>query len=279
MTERSQPTPFAVPGGPATLDGEMAGEGRDLLLLHGLSAARRQVVQGSRHLLRRGCRLISFDARGHGRSAPAPDPDEYEYADLVGDLRRVIAELELGAPPVLVGSSMGAATAMAYALAEPEGVAALVQITPGYDGAPKGEDLPMWDRMSAAVRAGDIEAFITAAGDRDVPERFRETVHTAMHQRMEQHLHLDAVADALRVVPRSAAWDGLDALEGVAVPVLVVGSRDEVDAMHPLALAAEYAERLPDARLVVEDEGESPLAWRGTALSQAIGDFLEQRLA
>jgi 3-oxoadipate enol-lactonase len=277
MTERSQPTPFVVPGGPATLDGELVGAGRDLLLLHGLSAARRQVLQGSRHLLRRGCRLLSYDARGHGRSSPAPEPADYEYADLVDDLRRVIAQLDLDGPLVLVGSSMGAATAMAYALAEPERIAALVQITPGYDGAPKREEaeLSMWDRMSAAVRAGDIEGFAVATGDSRLPEKWQKTVRTAIQQRMEQHLHLDAVADALRVVPRSAAWDGLDVLAGVTVPTLVVGSRDEVDPMHPLALARDYAERLPDARLAVEDKGESPLAWRGTALSQAIGDFLE----
>jgi hypothetical protein len=61
------------------------------------------------------------------------------------------------------------------------------------------------------------------------------------------------------------------------VPALVVGSRDEVDAMHPLELAREYAQRLPDARLAIEEEGESPLAWRGSALSKAIGDFLEER--
>ena len=41
-----------------------------------------------------------------------------------------------------------------------------------------------------------------------------------------------------------------------------------------MAVAESYAQRLPRARLVVEDEGESPLAWRGSSLSKAIAEFL-----
>jgi hypothetical protein len=57
----------------------------------------------------------------------------------------------------------------------------------------------------------------------------------------------------------------------------VVGSRDEADPGHPLETAQEYAERLPDAELVVEDEGKSPLPWQGAQLSRAIEDFLDRR--
>jgi pimeloyl-ACP methyl ester carboxylesterase len=60
------------------------------------------------------------------------------------------------------------------------------------------------------------------------------------------------------------------------VPVLIVGSRDEADSMHPLRVAEEYERRLPRGELVVEDEGKSPLAWQGARLSSVIGDFLER---
>src|ERR687890_421860 len=63
-----------LPGaGAITLEGETLGEGPPVVLLHGLSATRRNVVQGSRALVKRGYRLISYDARGHGRSCrPRP---------------------------------------------------------------------------------------------------------------------------------------------------------------------------------------------------------------
>ena len=84
------------------------------------------------------------------------------------------------------------------------------------------------------------------ANDPDsLPERWRESVRTAVGQRMERHEHLDAVAAALRELPRSLPWTGMDALERLEVPTLVVGSRDEADPLHPLATAEEYARLLP----------------------------------
>jgi pimeloyl-ACP methyl ester carboxylesterase len=261
-----------IPGaGSVILSGETAGDGPPLVLVHGLSATRRNVVQGSKHLLRRGYRLIAYDARGHGISEPAPS---YEYSDLVGDLDAVLARLDLERA-VLVGSSMGATTAMAFALEHPDRVPALVQITPAYIGDTRAgqED---WERMAAELERGDLDAFARVAQPDGVPERWRESAREAVRQRMQRHEHPKAVARALREVPHSIAWKGLEPLESLELPVLVVGSRDEADPMHPLAVAEEYARRLPQSELVVEEEGQSPLAWQGARLSTAIGDFLER---
>jgi pimeloyl-ACP methyl ester carboxylesterase len=177
---------------------------------------------------------------------------------------------------VLVGSSMGAATAMAFALAQPGRVEALVQITPAYDGEARtgSSSLEVWDARADAMAAGDIDAFVRLTGVDDLPERMRDAARTAVRQRAGRHEHPEAVAEALRQVPRSAAFDGLEQLASVEMPVLVVGSRDDADPEHPLAIAREYAALLPDAQLVVEDEGQPPLAWQGARLSKAIAEFL-----
>ena len=268
--------PFDVsPAAGVRLRGGEAGEGRTLVLLHGLTATRRYVLQGSTLLARRGHRVIGYDARAHGASSPAPDSAAYEYRDLVADLRTVLDELGLDRP-VLVGSSMGAATALALALEEPDRASALVQVTPAYDGSPRGDpaDLEHWDSLAAALEHEDVDAFLERSEVNAVPERFRETALLAVRQRLERHRDLRAVADAVRVVPRSVAFEGLDGLAALDVPVLVVGSRDETDPGHPLAVAQEYARRLPRAELLVEEPGESPLAWRGSSLSKAIAGFL-----
>jgi pimeloyl-ACP methyl ester carboxylesterase len=266
-------------GGSVTLRGEDAGEGPGVVLLHGLTATRRNVVQGSKHLLRRGYRLIGYDARGHGESDRAPHPDEYEYVHLVADLEALLERLGLERV-ILAGSSMGAATAMAWALEHPERMAALVQITPAYDGSPRAghPQLAAWERLADGLEHGGVDGFVAAAGLESLPERWREAATLATRQRIERNRDLQAVADALRVVPRSRAFDGLEQLEGLDVPTLVAATRDRADPMHPLALAQEYAERLPRGELVVEDEGETPLAWQGARLSRAIGDFLDRVL-
>ena len=257
------------------LSHEEEGEGPPLLLLHGLTATRRYVLQGSRLLAREGYRMIGYDARGHGDSPPAPEPSAYEYRDLIADLREFLDGMDLERP-VLIGSSMGAATALALALEEPQRVSALVQITPAYDGAPRTDpsDLEEWEALAQTMDHADLDAFVELSGVNRLPEKFRDVARRAVRQRLERHRHPQAVADALRVVPGSAAFDGLDGLDGLDVPVLLVGSRDQTDPGHPLAVAQEYARRLPRARLVVEDEGESPLAWRGAQLSREIAGFL-----
>jgi pimeloyl-ACP methyl ester carboxylesterase len=98
----------------------------------------------------------------------------------------------------------------------------------------------------------------------------------ATRQRIERHRDLDAVARALRVVPRSEAFASLDELARLQMPVLVAGTRDEADPGHPLATAEAYARRLPRSELIVERPGDTPLAWQGARLSRVIGDFLER---
>jgi pimeloyl-ACP methyl ester carboxylesterase len=267
-------TSFQVERDGVVLRGEQAGDGPPIVLLHGLSATRRNVVQGSRHLIKRGYRLITYDARGHGVSSPG---GSYEYAELVDDLEAVLDHLDIDRT-ALVGSSMGAATAMAFTLEHPERVAALVQITPAYTGYARTGDVDgdSWERMAAELERGGVDAFVEAAQPEGLPERWREIAREATRQRMERHNDPAAVAAALREVPRSIAWKGLDVLGDLDVPVLIVGSRDEADSLHPLGVAEEYDRRLPRSELVVEDGGQSPLAWQGARLSGEIGDFLER---
>ena len=263
-----------LPGvGSVTLEGEQAGEGPPVVLLHGLSATRRNVVQGSRALIKHGYRLISYDARGHGASSPAP---RYEYADLVADLSAVLDHLELERA-ALVGSSMGAATAMAFTLEHPELVPALVQITPAYTGYARTSDVDgeVWAQLARALDGG-VDEFVEIAQPQDVPDRWREVAREATRQRMERHEHLDAVAQALREIPHSTAWKGMEPLASLDVPVLIIGSRDDADSLHPLGVAEEYSRKLPNAELVVEDRGQSPLAWQGARLSNVIADFFER---
>ena len=165
---------------------------------------------------------------------------------------------------------MGSATAVALALRHPERVSALAVVTPAHLGRPS-RDLDRWDaladgllrggsgglpRRARAPDGGRALARDGALGDPPAPGAARAT---------PPRWPTRCAASPAR--PPSTGWTRSRRL---AVPTLIVGSRDEVDPDHPLAVAEEYADRIPGARLVVEDEGESPLAWRGGALSREV---------
>jgi pimeloyl-ACP methyl ester carboxylesterase len=276
MAEKLNPEPFEIERDGVTIAGETSGSGPDVVLLHGLTATRRYVTMGSKGLPRAGYRVTAFDARGHGESGAAGSREEYEYRDMVDDLVAVLDHL--GAERVaLAGGSMGAATAMAFALAFPERLAALVQITPAYPGTPRedDEDLDAWDRLADGLESGGVDGFLEAWNPQ-VSDEWRDTVITVARQRLERHRDLQAVAAAVRVVPRSLAFEGLEELEAVETPTLLVASRDEADPGHPYAVAESYAERLPNAKLISEEEGKSPLAWQGARLSKALAEFFAE---
>ncbi|MBV8432215.1 MAG: alpha/beta hydrolase [Solirubrobacterales bacterium] len=250
-----------------------SGQGPPVVLLHGLTATRRYVVMGSTALERAGHRVIAYDARGHGSSSPAPEPSAYTYEDLGQDLEAVLDSLGVGRA-VLAGASMGAHTILGLALRAPERVGGLVVITPGYD--PQTQDDPArlarWDALADGLEEGGVDGFLAAYGEPDVPERWRDTVIKVIRQRMSLHEHPEAVAQALRVVPRSRPFGALEELGGLSVPVAVVASNDEADPGHPQGLGEAYAAAIPGARVLTDEPGSSPLAWQGSRLAKLIAE-------
>jgi pimeloyl-ACP methyl ester carboxylesterase len=271
--------------------GEAVGEGPPIVLCHGLTATRRSVLHGSRRLERGGFLTIAYDARGHGTSDVAPAGDGYGYPRLVADLEAVVGDQVGDERVVLAGHSMGAHTAIAFALRHPERVAALIAIGPTYTGtraastADTGANAacaaaqahPYWDGLAAALERDGIDGFVAYIDrNQDIDPRWRDSVLRFTRERMERHRHPGALVAALREVPRSQPFGSLVELDDLAVPTLVVASHDAADPGHPYAVAEAYAERIPGARLISEPEGQSPLAWQGGRLSREIEAFYRE---
>jgi pimeloyl-ACP methyl ester carboxylesterase len=259
------------------LEGETTGEGPPVVLCHGITATRRYVLHGSKALPRAGYTVTTYDARGHGDSAPAPVGEGYGYPRLVADLERVV-DSQVGDERFLLGGhSMGAHTAAAYALRHPQRLAGLVLIGPTYMGAVEPASLKYWDGLAAALDNDGFDGFVAYIGEKQgIDPRWQESVLRFTRERIQRQRHPQALVEALREVPRSRPFESLEELAGLDVPVLVVASNDEADPGHPYAAAAAYAEALPAARLVSEEPGESPLAWQGGKLSRVLADFYSQ---
>lgn len=272
-------------GGEPALAWDSVGDGSDgppLVLLHPLTATRDGVLHGSTRLERAGWDLVRYDARGHGSSEAPESPAGFTYEALSGDLERIVEATCSERLPVLVGSSMGAHTAVSAALRRPEGYSALVLIGPASEGrAPEEEELERWDSLADVLESGGIEGFARASTEDLVgidPER-REQIAAVVKRRMAAHRDLGAVSRAIREVPRSVPFQGMEALGAVRLPALVIGSHDEFDPGHPLAVAEAWAEAIPEAELAVEGAGESPIAWRGNRVCDLVDAFLRHRVA
>ncbi len=196
----------------------------------------------------------------------------YGYERLADDLSAVLDALGVERA-ILAGASMGAHTVVRFALSHPERVAALGLITPSYD-----PDTDMtapaatagWDALARGLREDGVEGFLATYDFSPLPDAWRATVEKVVRQRLSAHDHPGAVADALEVVPRSRPFEHIEELAGIEAPTIVIASRDEADPGHPLAVGERYAQAIPGARLLVEEQGRSPLAWQGGQLSKAL---------
>ncbi len=271
-----QPAPFSVGFAGGELKGESLGEGPPVVLCHGITAIRGYVVHGSPALARSGRQQITYDARGHGSSDPAPAGEGYDYDALAADLERVIDQQAGEGPLIIGGHSMGAHTVVDYALHHPERLAGLVVIGPVQMGVPPPESAERyWNRLADGLEQGGVDGFMEAY-DRKLNPEWRDSILRFTRARMEAHRHPEAVARAMREIVDTQPFESIDELEFLDVPALVVASHDDADPGHPYEVAQAYASKLPNARLISEDRGESPLAWQGGKLAREIAAFADE---
>lgn len=188
-------------------------EGRPVIVLHGGPGG------GCSPMMRRffdpdHWRIVLFDQRGCGWSTPQARVDHNTTGHLVGDIRAIIAALNLG-PAVLFGGSWGATLALAFAQAHPALVSALIlrgvflgrqSELDWFYGGGAGRFWPeLWARFVAPI-----------------PEKERGDMIAAYHRRLFSGDH----AVEVRYAQSWMAWE--NALAGMETPL-------------PGAAPAEYA--------------------------------------
>lgn len=98
------------------------GDAVPVVLIHGMAGDHRTWRATAAALRAVGRTVITFDLRGHGSSARA---DSYRLDDFVADLAFVLDELAIERADI-VGHSLGAHTALRYAMTAPQRVRSLV---------------------------------------------------------------------------------------------------------------------------------------------------------
>ncbi|MBO9520689.1 MAG: alpha/beta hydrolase [Nocardioidaceae bacterium] len=190
-------------------------------------------------------RVIRFDRRGFGRSAPATE----EYTAL-RDLVAVLDHLGLERAH-LVGNSMGGETALALAVTEPDRVASLTLLCPGIGGYPWPEDdypelVAAW---TAAKEAGDVPALAKiqegmwfAAGTDDY-----------LSEQVLKATELDFSPAGPLEQENPEQWSKVAAI--TAPTTVVAGALDPADSLQA---SVDLAARIPGAELVRLDADHVP---------------------
>lgn len=202
-------------------------------------------------------RIITFDARGCGRSEEVGEPS---YTQWAADAEAIRQELDLG-KVVAAGGSSGGWLALEYALRYPESTAALIL-------RGTGPTVPDWHRLAdRARRAGldvDWAAFErywigTTTSDEDMKEALwqfyslypaKGTWDPEAGRRRLESIYFHHLTHNYTIQHNWNGWDVRDRLKEIRVPTLiVVGEQDWV--MPPDEQSSVLAAGISGARLEV----------------------------
>jgi 3-oxoadipate enol-lactonase len=213
-------------------------------------------------------RLISIDARGHGRST-APGP--FSLEDLADDWRAIL-DAEAVPRAILCGLSMGGMTAMRLALASPERVAALALLDTSADRQPAWERVKFGAMALVVERFGFLKPILRAVAPvmfGRTSMRERRAVVDAQMARAAENDPRQLVHAVRAVMNRGSIYERLPAL---GCPVMViVGAEDRAT---PPERSRRIAGAIAGARLtMVPRAGHLSTLEEPDAVAGALGAF------
>jgi pimeloyl-ACP methyl ester carboxylesterase len=265
-------------GGPAAVTAtgargrtaKSAGPGaRPLILVHGLLLSQQMHWPLAEDLAARGYRVITLDLLGHGESDRPREMTRYSM-QLFG--QQIIALMDHLAidEAVVMGTSLGANTALEVALAHPERLRGMVIEMPVLDNA------LLWSALAftpllVALTFGEPLMRVLARTARAVPRSLLPHYGNVLLDLIRQDPGPGgAVLQGLffgRVAPHPSERRTFQ------TPALVLGHRR--DPVHPFSDAGHLAEELPHGRLI---EADSLMELRLTPerLTGEIAGFLDE---
>jgi pimeloyl-ACP methyl ester carboxylesterase len=223
---------------------ETFGQGQPIVYAHGLF--------GNRHAARTALapladdyRIVVFDQRGHCESSPLTDPARYAAAQMAGDMAAVMDALGIERA-IVGGESMGAATSLTFALANPQRVETLLLTAPAFGDRPNPDGRRIKD-MGRAIQSIGMDAFLQAAAVRQRDQLdWPPDVIANVASQFGSH-DTASIAIAAQTVPDWILFDDLSPLAKLTCPVFIIAW--DGDPLHPLDLAQRMAAALPNACL------------------------------
>jgi len=244
------------------------GEGqRVIVLVHGLLLSQRMHAELAKALADRGNRAITIDLLGHGRSDRPPDMWRYSMTTFGAEVIALLDHLEVD-EAVVLGTSLGANTALECASLAPERLRGMVIEMPVLDNALLGCAIA-FAPLLLALTFGEPVMRLLSVGARAIP-RLPGLLDIGLDTIRQDPKPSAAVLQGLffgRTAPHRTERRTFE------TPALVIGhTRDPV---HPFSDAGMLVEELPNGRLL---QASSILELRlaPERLTNEIADFLDE---
>lgn len=256
---------------------EIAGDGPPLVLVHGLGCSS-EIWRDVRPALEPHFAVLAYDLRGSGRTG-APADGGFSLAGWAEDLRGLLAAVGWERP-LLVGHSLGAAIALKYALAVPEGASGLVLA--GTD-ARLSRLAPRMEAAAELIRRVGLPTWVAEHWSKNPPFSAASLQRTPEILDRYRALLLanDAEAYVNTCLAIAQAEDLSHGLADVSVPALVVvgGADDRTLPGDGAAIAAAIPRaellEIPEAGHTIPFEAPGELGAAVVAFARRVG-ILEQ---
>jgi len=242
---------------------------RPIILVHGLLLSQEMHRPLAEDLAARGNRVITVDLLGHGRSDRPRDMWRYSMRFFGDQVVALMDHLDID-EAVVMGTSLGANTALNVALTHPERLRGMVIEMPVLDNA------LMWSALAftpllVALTFGESAMKLLGRSARAVPRRLLPHYGNVMLDLVRQEPGPSgAVLQGLffgRIAPHR------NDRRLFQTPALVMGHRR--DPVHPFSDAGMLAEELPNGRLIVANSLVE-LRTQPERLTGEIASFLDE---
>jgi pimeloyl-ACP methyl ester carboxylesterase len=220
------------------------GSGPPILYAHGLTGSREQTARQLAPLAATH-RVIVYDQRGHGDSTPVTDAAAYDVGRMAGDAEAILDALGIERA-IVGGNSMGAATALRFALEHPARVQALILTAVAFADLPN----PAADQLRQigrdVARLG-IDGYLASVTRAEWPAAGMSGEAIAFRAAMWRKHDAASIAAACETVAGWVPVADLGALRALRSPAQVIAW--EGDAVHPLEFGRRIVRALPAGRL------------------------------
>jgi 3-oxoadipate enol-lactonase len=223
---------------------ETFGDGPPLVFAHGLTGNRHS-IRAQLHPLAERYRVVIFDQRGHGDSTAVTDPAQYDPMRMAEDIGSILDALQIDRA-IVGGESMGAATALLFALGHSDRVQALLLTAPAFADQPNPDRQRLRD-MGQAIATLGLSRFLELAAARQRADlHWSAAAITHVRNSLASH-DPDSLATALRTVADWQILPDLSELSSLRFRACILAWHG--DPLHPYELAYRVSEHLPAAQL------------------------------